>query len=185
MADLSFFLWGRCASEDVGLADPSAMPMAVAAFQGCQLIGKPECDVLLAHATVHLGKSRFWCLWCVASLKIFFSLHWIYSRIIRILVKCVESPAARAKKSHEVYNALSAVYQVIDKGTEWRTWFPVNLVIIRRTSTQYLWYLRIVFAGRSILDWIRMQPLRWMALDRLRILLNRILSTSSNIQYFL
>jgi replication-associated recombination protein RarA len=49
----------RCASEDVGLADPTALPLAVAAFQGCQLIGKPECDVLLAQATVHLGKSCF------------------------------------------------------------------------------------------------------------------------------
>jgi putative ATPase len=41
----------------VGLADPTALPLAVAAFQGSQLIGKPECDVLLAQATVHLGKS--------------------------------------------------------------------------------------------------------------------------------
>ena len=40
----------------MGLADPTALPLAVAAFQGSQLIGKPECDVLLAQATVHLGK---------------------------------------------------------------------------------------------------------------------------------
>eukprot|EP00088_Acartia_fossae_P044401 TRINITY_DN4710_c0_g1_i1.p1 TRINITY_DN4710_c0_g1~~TRINITY_DN4710_c0_g1_i1.p1 ORF type:complete len:530 (+),score=125.42 TRINITY_DN4710_c0_g1_i1:44-1633(+) len=47
----------RCASEDIGLGDPTAMPLAVAAFQGCQLIGKPECDVLLAQATVHLARA--------------------------------------------------------------------------------------------------------------------------------
>ncbi|XP_069469631.1 ATPase WRNIP1 isoform X3 [Ambystoma mexicanum] len=34
----------RFASEDVGLADPSALPQAVAAFQGCHLIGMPECE---------------------------------------------------------------------------------------------------------------------------------------------
>jgi len=48
----------RCASEDVGLGDPTALPLAVAAFQGCQLIGKPECDVLLAQATVHLARAK-------------------------------------------------------------------------------------------------------------------------------
>jgi len=47
----------RCASEDVGLADPSALPLAVAAMQGSQLLGKPECDVLLAQAVVHLARA--------------------------------------------------------------------------------------------------------------------------------
>ena len=30
-----------------GLADPNALSQAVAAFQACQFIGKPECDVSL------------------------------------------------------------------------------------------------------------------------------------------
>ena len=36
------------ASEDVGLADPNALAMAVQCMQGCQLIGRPECKYLLA-----------------------------------------------------------------------------------------------------------------------------------------
>ena len=48
----------RCASEDVGLADSSALPLAVAAMQGAQLLGRPECDLLLAQATVHLARAN-------------------------------------------------------------------------------------------------------------------------------
>lgn len=65
----------RCASEDIGLADNSSLALAVSAMQGAQLLGRPECDVLLAQATVHL---------------------------------------ARAPKSHEVYAALTNVYEAID-----------------------------------------------------------------------
>ena len=65
----------RCASEDIGLADSTALPLAVSAMQGAQLLGRPECDLLLAQATVHL---------------------------------------ARANKSHELLNALSRVYNIID-----------------------------------------------------------------------
>jgi putative ATPase len=43
------------ASEDVGMADPRALPMAVAAFQACELVGLPECEINLAHATVFLA----------------------------------------------------------------------------------------------------------------------------------
>jgi putative ATPase len=43
------------ASEDVGLADPGALPLAVAAFQACELIGLPECELNLAHAVVYLA----------------------------------------------------------------------------------------------------------------------------------
>jgi len=32
----------RAAGEDIGLADPSALPLAVAAMRSCQLIGKAE-----------------------------------------------------------------------------------------------------------------------------------------------
>jgi len=43
------------ASEDIGMADPSALPLAVAAAQTVQLIGLPEAQLTLAHATVHLA----------------------------------------------------------------------------------------------------------------------------------
>ena len=43
------------ASEDLGRADPSALQTAVAAAQTVQLIGMPEAQLTLAHATVHLA----------------------------------------------------------------------------------------------------------------------------------
>jgi putative ATPase len=43
------------ASEDIGMADPSALLTAVAAAQTVQLIGMPEAQLTLAHATVHLA----------------------------------------------------------------------------------------------------------------------------------
>ena len=46
----------RFASEDVGLADPMALSMAVSAMQACQLLGMPECDVILAQCAVYLAR---------------------------------------------------------------------------------------------------------------------------------
>src|SRR3954447_20673643 len=43
------------ASEDVGLADPQALPIAVAAAQAVQLIGFPEGRLTLAEATIYLA----------------------------------------------------------------------------------------------------------------------------------
>ncbi|MBO4888763.1 MAG: replication-associated recombination protein A [Firmicutes bacterium] len=45
----------RFASEDVGLADPQALPLCVAAYQACHFLGMPECDVNLAEAVVYLS----------------------------------------------------------------------------------------------------------------------------------
>ena len=45
------------ASEDVGIADSRALPLAMAAFQACEVIGQPECEINLAHATVFLATS--------------------------------------------------------------------------------------------------------------------------------
>lgn len=45
----------RFASEDVGLADPRALELAVAAYQACHLIGMPECTVHLAEAVIYLS----------------------------------------------------------------------------------------------------------------------------------
>ncbi|MCV6987202.1 replication-associated recombination protein A [Mycobacterium shinjukuense] len=43
------------ASEDIGLADPTALQVAVAAAQTVALIGMPEAQLTLAHATIHLA----------------------------------------------------------------------------------------------------------------------------------
>ncbi len=43
------------ASEDIGLADPTALPTAVAAAQAVALIGMPEAQLNLAHATIALA----------------------------------------------------------------------------------------------------------------------------------
>ena len=45
----------RFASEDVGLADPRALEIAVAAYQACHMIGMPECTVHLTQAVVYLA----------------------------------------------------------------------------------------------------------------------------------
>lgn len=45
----------RFASEDVGLADPHALEIAVAAYQACHFIGMPECSVHLTEAVVYLS----------------------------------------------------------------------------------------------------------------------------------
>ena len=45
----------RFASEDVGLADPRALELAVAAYQACHFIGMPECSVHLTQAVIYLS----------------------------------------------------------------------------------------------------------------------------------
>ena len=45
----------RFASEDVGLADPRALEIAVAAYQACHFIGMPECSVHLTEAVTYLS----------------------------------------------------------------------------------------------------------------------------------
>jgi putative ATPase len=43
------------ASEDIGMADPTALQTAVATAQTVALIGMPEAQLTLAHATIHLA----------------------------------------------------------------------------------------------------------------------------------
>ncbi|MDR1255858.1 MAG: replication-associated recombination protein A [Puniceicoccales bacterium] len=43
------------ASEDVGLADSRALPLAIACFEACEKIGLPECQLNLAHTTVFMA----------------------------------------------------------------------------------------------------------------------------------
>ena len=45
----------RFASEDIGLADPRALEMAVSAYQACHFIGMPECTVHLTQAVVYMS----------------------------------------------------------------------------------------------------------------------------------
>lgn len=45
----------RFAAEDVGLADPRAMEVGVAAYQACHFIGVPECNVHLTEAVIYMS----------------------------------------------------------------------------------------------------------------------------------
>ena len=45
----------RFASEDVGLADPHALPLAISAYQACHFIGVPECNVHLTEAVIYMA----------------------------------------------------------------------------------------------------------------------------------
>lgn len=47
----------RFASEDIGLADPNALPMALAAFEAWQKVGPPEAELALAQAAVYLASA--------------------------------------------------------------------------------------------------------------------------------
>jgi len=46
------------ASEDVGLAQPTALVVANAVFSACQTIGYPECQINLAHGTAYLAECK-------------------------------------------------------------------------------------------------------------------------------
>ena len=45
----------RFASEDIGLADNQALPLAVAAYQACHFNGMPECSLNLAQTVIYLS----------------------------------------------------------------------------------------------------------------------------------
>ncbi|MEM9160891.1 MAG: replication-associated recombination protein A [Verrucomicrobiota bacterium] len=45
------------ASEDVGLADAQALPLAVATQQACEFVGLPECQINLSHCTVYMASA--------------------------------------------------------------------------------------------------------------------------------
>lgn len=46
------------ASEDIGLAQPTALVVANAAFRAVEIIGLPECGINLAHAVAYLAGSK-------------------------------------------------------------------------------------------------------------------------------
>jgi putative ATPase len=43
------------ASEDIGNADPQALPLAVAGMQACEFIGLPECQLTLSQVVIYLS----------------------------------------------------------------------------------------------------------------------------------
>ena len=45
----------RFSSEDIGMADPKALEIAVAAYNACHYIGVPECNVCLTEAVVYMS----------------------------------------------------------------------------------------------------------------------------------
>ena len=46
-----------CASEDVGNADPRALQVAVSAFQATEMIGMPECRIILSQAVCYVASA--------------------------------------------------------------------------------------------------------------------------------
>lgn len=48
----------RFASEDIGLANNSALLLANAVFDACHKLGYPECNVHLSHCVIYLAKSK-------------------------------------------------------------------------------------------------------------------------------
>ncbi len=46
------------ASEDVGLAQPTALVVANAVFRACEIIGYPECAINLAHGVAYLARAK-------------------------------------------------------------------------------------------------------------------------------
>jgi len=46
------------ASEDVGIAQPTALVVANAVFRACETIGYPECQINLAHGVVYLASAK-------------------------------------------------------------------------------------------------------------------------------
>ncbi|MDP9098301.1 MAG: replication-associated recombination protein A [Verrucomicrobiota bacterium] len=46
------------ASEDVGLADPDALPLAIATQQAVEFVGLPEARIPLAHATAYMCRAK-------------------------------------------------------------------------------------------------------------------------------
>ncbi|HST31123.1 MAG TPA: replication-associated recombination protein A [Chthoniobacterales bacterium] len=46
------------ASEDVGLADPEALPLAIATQQAVEFVGMPEAQIPLAHATAYMCSAK-------------------------------------------------------------------------------------------------------------------------------
>ncbi len=122
------------ASEDVGNADPQALPLAVAAMQACEFVGLPECQLTLSQAVTYLAcapKSN------AATLAIGEALQDIREgRTLPVPVKLKDKHYSGAKRlgrgegyeySHEAPDAVAAqdylgiereYYRPVDRGFE-------------------------------------------------------------------
>lgn len=90
----------RFASEDIGLADPNALSVAVAAYQACHFIGMPECTVHLTEAVVYMSlahKSN--------------SLYMAYERAKKDAVKQLAEPVPLV-----IRNAVTSLMGELDYG---------------------------------------------------------------------
>lgn len=47
----------RAASEDIGLADPQAVSVALTSLNAVQLVGMPEADVIIAQCAIYLARA--------------------------------------------------------------------------------------------------------------------------------
>ncbi|KAA6361556.1 MAG: putative Werner helicase interacting protein 1, partial [Streblomastix strix] len=47
----------RVSIEDVGIADPAALPLAISCWDACEYIGSPECELALATTAVYLARA--------------------------------------------------------------------------------------------------------------------------------
>lgn len=86
---------GVQASEDIGLANPEALPQAVAAYQATQLLGMPECGVRSLPPSLPRGPDLTY-LQCILG---------------QVAVLLAESP-----KSVRTYNAYNAVTALVASG---------------------------------------------------------------------
>ena len=63
----------RMASEDIGLADPQALPLAIAARDAWHMLGSPEGELALAEAVVYLAtapkSNRIYTAWSAATAR--------------------------------------------------------------------------------------------------------------------
>jgi putative ATPase len=47
-----------CASEDVGLADPNALVLAISAMQAVHMVGMPEARIILSEAAIYVARAK-------------------------------------------------------------------------------------------------------------------------------
>ena len=90
----------RFASEDVGLAEPHALEMAVAAYQACHFIGMPECTVILTQIVV-----------CLSLMPKSNSLYVAYEMAKRDAVKNIAAPVPL-----HLRNAVTKLMRNLDYG---------------------------------------------------------------------
>ncbi|KAK7598335.1 hypothetical protein V9T40_006570 [Parthenolecanium corni] len=112
----------RAAGEDIGLADPNALVLAVSTMHGCQQIGMPECDVLLSELAVYLAR-------CPKSTE-------VYKAMNRVKAHIAEQKGPMPAVPLHLRNAPTKLmknlgygkgYNVLDKGSSGLEYMPEGL----------------------------------------------------------